>query len=61
MKNCLLIIAATILGGICGVLTVLCIIAAFTEMILSSVFNIYYASIFFAVGSYYTYKIIKKN
>jgi hypothetical protein len=30
-------------------------------MILSSVFNVYYASIFFVVGSYYTYKIMKKN
>ena len=61
MKNCLLLLAATVLGGVCGVLTVLCIIAAFAEMILTSVFNIYYASIFFMVGSYYTYKIIKKN
>jgi hypothetical protein len=37
------------------------VIAGFSEMILSSIFNVYYSTIFFVVGSFYTYKIIKKN
>jgi len=52
---------AFLVGGCCGLLITLSIIAGFEEMILSSLFNVYYASIFFLVGSYYTYKIIKKN
>ena len=61
MKNCLLIALSAALGSFFGVWLSLSIISGFTEMILSSVFNVYYASIFFVVGSYYTYKIIKKN
>lgn len=52
---------ASVVGGLLGILVTLSIIAGFEEMILSSIFNVYYASIFFVVGSYYTYKIIKKN
>ena len=44
-----------------GLMVTLSIISGFTEMILSSVFNVYYASIFFIVGSYYIYKIVRKN
>ena len=61
MNNYLLLASAGLLGGFCGMLTVFWIISAFAEMILSSVFNIYYSSMFFMIGSYYTYKIIKKN
>ena len=52
---------ASVVGGLLGILVTLSIIAGFEEMILSSIFNLYYASVFFIVGSYYTYKIIKKN
>lgn len=42
-------------------LVVLSIICGFEEMILSSFMNIYYTSVYFIVGAYYTYKILKKN
>ena len=61
MKKLIQLVFATWLGGCFGIVTVLYIISTFSEMILSSVFNIYYASIFFFVGSFYTYKIFKKN
>lgn len=55
------LLLAMIAGGFFGTILTISIIAGFSEMILSSIFNLYYASIFFIVGSYYTYKIIKKN
>ena len=61
MHNFVSLLLAAILGGVFGLAVTLSIIAGFTEMILSSLFNMYYATIFFIVGSYYTYKIIKKN
>ena len=61
MKSLIQLGIATWLGGCFGIFTVLYIISTFSEMILSSVFNIYFASVFFLLGSYYTYKIFKKN
>lgn len=61
MKHLLLLILSAAIGAISGTIICLSIISGFTEMILSPVFNLYYSSIFFVVGSYYTYKIIKKN
>ena len=61
LLNIVLLLFASILGGLFGLGVTLSVIAGFTEMILSSVMNVYYATIFFIVGSYYTYKIIKKN
>ena len=61
MQNLFTLVTASVIGGFFGVSLTITIISGFTEMILSSVFNIYYATIFFIVGSYYTYKIIKKN
>ena len=61
MQNIFTLVAASMIGAFFGIALTVSIIAGFTEMILSSVFNIYYATIFFIVGSYYTYKIIKKN
>ena len=52
---------SALFGGIFGILTSLYIIACFGEMILCSALNIYFASVFFFVGAFYTYKIIKKN
>ena len=59
--NILTLFVATGLGAAFGLMVSLAIIGGFAEMILSSFFNAYYATIFFIVGSYYTYKIIKKN
>ena len=61
MKNCIFLLIAALFGAMVGGFTVMCIITGLAEIILSSVFNIYYASLFFMVGSYYSYKIIKKN
>lgn len=61
MQNIINLLIAAFLGASFGLMVSISIIAGFTEMILSSLFNMYYASIFFIVGSYYTYKIIKKN
>ena len=61
MKNLILLLSSAILGAISGLLVVLSIICGFEEMILSSFMNIYYTSVYFIVGAYYTYKILKKN
>ena len=53
--------AAATVGGVSGQFIIFSIIGGYTEMILSSIMNVYYASLFFCVGSYYAYKIIKKN
>ena len=60
-KNILFLVIAAFVGSTYGGVVVLFIIIGYTEMILSSVFNLYYASIFFTLGSYYSYKIFKKN
>ena len=61
MKNIILLLSSAFFGAIAGLLVVYGIISGFEEMILSSFMNIYYTSIFFIVGAYYTYKILKKN
>ena len=61
MKNFIFVVLAATIGAFLGMVIVLMVIAGFSEMILSSIFNVYYSSIFFVVGSFYTYKIIKKN
>ena len=60
MKNFIFLIIAAIVGSVVGGFTVFCIVTGLSEIILKSVFNIYYASLFFMVGSYYSYKILKK-
>ena len=61
MKNLILLLSSAIFGAISGLLVVLSIISGFEEMILSSFMNIYYFTVYFIVGAYYTYKILKKN
>jgi amino acid permease len=61
MKNLILLLSSATFGALAGLFTVLAIISGFEEMILCSFMNIYYTSLFFIVGAYYTYKIIKKN
>lgn len=61
MKNFIFVVLAATIGAFLGMVIVLMVIAGFSEMILSSIFNVYYSTIFFVVGSFYTYKIIKKN
>ena len=61
MKSELQLLTAGFFGAIFGVLTALYTITIFSEMILCSALNLYFALIFFVGGSYYTYKIIKKN
>ena len=60
-KNCLLLFAASITGSIYGFFLAIIVITGFTQMILNSIFNLYYSTLFFIVGSYYTYKIFKKS
>mmetsp|Transcript_11523 Transcript_11523/g.17370 ORF Transcript_11523/g.17370 Transcript_11523/m.17370 type:complete len:172 (+) Transcript_11523:29-544(+) len=52
---------AAAVGAFIGIATSACVVSAFAAMILNSFFNIYYATIFFLVGSYHTYKIVKKS
>ena len=61
IKNILFLVIAVLVGSTYGGVIVLSIIVGYTEMILCSVFNIYYATVFFSLGSYYSYKIFKKN
>jgi len=61
MKSIIQLFTAGFIGAAFGVLTALYTITIFSEMILCSAFNLYFALIFFIGGSYYTYKIIKKN
>jgi len=55
------LIVALVCGGILGSTVASCVVTGFAAMILNSVFNMYYALIFFIVGSGYTYKFMKKN
>jgi len=61
MKNYFYLSLALAIGMALGMMNALCIIAGLAEIILSSVLNIYYAVLFFIVGSYYSWKIFKKN
>lgn len=48
-------------GWSLGAVVSTCVVTGFAAMILNPVFNVYYAVIFFIVGSGYTYKFLKKN
>lgn len=61
MKNYVFLTVAGLFGSIVGTFTGMSIVCGIAEIILSSVFNVYYATLFFIVGSYYSYKILKKN
>ena len=61
MKNLFYLIMATNIGALCGFYNSICVVSGLAMVILSPVFNIYYAILFFLCGSYYTYKILKKN
>ena len=49
------------IGGGLGCLTAVCVVAGFAAMILNCIFNVYYAIIFFIVGSAYVYRTLRKN
>lgn len=55
------LIVAVLTGSFLGQLIAACVVTGFGAMILNPVFNMYYALIFFIVGSGYTYKFMKKN
>ena len=52
---------AAFLGSMIGVFIPSIIITGFALMIMTPIFNVYYAFIFLVVGSFYTYKIVRKN
>ena len=52
---------AVFLGSSVGVLVSIFTVMAFAAMILNSIFCIYYSLIFFIIGSFYLYKVMKKN
>jgi membrane protein implicated in regulation of membrane protease activity len=52
---------AASIGAFLGMTIAMAVVSGFAAMILVPVFNVYYAAIFFFVGSVYSYKIIKKN
>jgi len=49
------------IGSIVGALTSLIIVTIFAAIILNPIFNVYYASVFLIVGSYYSFNIFKKS
>lgn len=49
------------LGALAGSILSILVVTGFAIVILSEFLNIYYSIVFFAVGSYYSYKIFKKN
>lgn len=53
--------AAAWVGAVTGSILSILVVTGFAIVILNSILNIYYAAIFFAVGSYYSYRIFKKN
>ena len=48
-------------GALVGSILSILVVTGFAIVILSDLLNIYYAIIFFVIGSYYSYKILKKN
>ena len=54
-------VGATVVGSFVGTFTALLVVSAFAAMILNEIFNVYYATIFFIVGSYYSFNIFKKS
>ena len=61
LGNAIKIAYAGFLGSMIGVLIPSIIVTGFALMIMTPIFNVYYALIFFIVGSFYTYKIVRKN
>ena len=59
--NLLKILLAAFIGSFFGMMVAMCMVSGFAAIILVPVFNVYYAAIFFFIGSMYSYKIIKKN
>ena len=44
-----------------GVLIAILVVCGYAAMILNSILNVYYASLYFVVGALYTYRIFKKS
>lgn len=49
------------LGALIGSILSILVVTGYAIVILSEILNIYYSFIFFVFGSYYSYKIFKKN
>ena len=49
------------LGALVGSVLSILVVTGFAIVILSEFLNIYYSVFFFIIGSYYSYKIFKKN
>ena len=49
------------IGALVGSILSILVVTGFAIVILSEFLNIYYAFFFFIIGSYYSYKIFKKN
>jgi len=49
------------LGALVGSILSILIVTGYAIVILSDILNIYYCIVFFVVGSYYSYKIVKKK
>ena len=49
------------LGALVGSILSILVVTGFAIVILSEFLNIYYSVFFFVIGSYYSYKIFKKN
>jgi uncharacterized membrane protein YjjB (DUF3815 family) len=60
-KSILKLVVALCCGSFLGSAVAACVVTGFAAMILNPVFNVYYALIFFIVGSGYVYRIFKKN
>jgi len=60
VQICKVVIAAAI-GSITGVAISMGIVFGFVLIILTPVFNIYYAMIFLLIGSIYTFRLFQKN
>jgi ABC-type nitrate/sulfonate/bicarbonate transport system permease component len=61
LQSIMKVFAASVIGSFVGTLTALLVVSAFAAMILNEIFNVYYATIFFIVGSYYSFNIFKKS
>lgn len=55
------VITAGFVGSIVGMIIGVSVISGYALIILTPVFNIYYALIFFIIGSVYTCKLFQKN
>ena len=55
------LLAASLVGSMLGVVVAIMVVCGFAAMILNSILNIYYASLYFLVGALYTYRIFRKS